>query len=149
MDSQRRKRDRRGQRGSATVEGALVMIPFLAMALTVVNLGLNFFLIDALQDRASLAARFAALDPTNVEGAKNMLLYGTDQPPGDGTVTTPSPTFMGLDGSSVSVVRLGANTPQDRIVLTISGAQMPSFVPGVKQSITAKAISATVPVELP
>lgn len=149
MQLQRGTRKHKGQRGSATVESALVMLPFLAMALTVVNLGLNFFLVDALQDRASIAARYAALDPTNTQGAKNMLLYGSDTAAQEGDVVAPPPAFMGLSESSVSVVRLDPNTPADRIVLTITGAQLPSFVPGFSKAITANTISATVPVELP
>lgn len=125
------------------------MVPFLAMALSVVNLGLNFFLIDALQDRASMAARYAALNPADVSGAKSMLLYGSQQAPLDSDVMAPPPAFMDLDESSVTVQRLDANTPSDRIVLRINNPKLPMFIPGLSNSITAKPITATVPVELP
>jgi len=45
------------------------MLPFLALVMSIINLGLNFFLVDALQDRANMAARYVALNPSDTQGA--------------------------------------------------------------------------------
>jgi hypothetical protein len=146
---QQSRRARRRQRGSATVEGALVMLPFLALIMSIINLGLNFFLIDALQDRANMAARHVALNPSDVQGATNMLLYGMSNVPGPSDVVTPPPGFMGLSESNVVIHHIDVGLPTERVVLTINDARLPIFVPGAKGSIFSQPITATVPVEVP
>lgn len=126
-----------------------MLLPFLALTMSIINLGLNFFLIDALQDRANMAARFVALDPTNVDGGKSMLLYGLSTPPGPSEVIVPPPSFMDLTESNVTVTRYDVGTPNDRIVLTINNAKLPLFVPGLAGHIVNKPVTATVPVEIP
>jgi hypothetical protein len=147
--SNQQSQPRRRQRGSASVEGALVMLPFLALVMSIINLGLNFFLVDALQDRANMAARYVALNPSDVQGATNMLLYGMADQPADADVLTPPPSFMDLTASNISVQHLDVGRPTERVVLTINDAKLPVFVPGVKQTIFSQPTSATVPVEVP
>ena len=137
---------RPNQRGSTMLEGALVLIPFMAMMLGVINLGLNFFLVDALQDRAMMGARHAAIYPTDTTGATNMILYGSPQ----GTTTGgPSPAYMGLTSSNVSIVRQATGTTSERFVVTLTGYRLPFFIPGFSQDIIGKPITATISIEAP
>jgi hypothetical protein len=140
---------KRGQRGSAMVESALVLLPFMAMTMGIVNLGLNFFLIDALQDRAALGARYASLNPTDTVGATNMLLYGSPTGAKDGDSIVPPPGYMGMDAANVSMVRLDPGLPTERVQVGIYGYKLPMFIPGVSPDWIGKPITATVPVETP
>lgn len=140
---------RRAQRGTAMVEAALVLLPFMAMMLGIVNLGLNFFLVDALQDRAALAARYASLHPEDAAGTRNMLLYGSTSAVKSDEVVSPNTGYMGMDESNVSVVRLDVGLPSERLVVTISGYDLPMFIPGVAPHVVGAPIVATVSAEVP
>jgi hypothetical protein len=131
------------------VEAALVLLPFMAMTMGIVNLGLNFFLIDALQDRAALAARYASLNPSDSTGTANMLLYGSPGGMTKGDSIVPSPGYMGMDAGNVSMVRLDVGLPTERVQVGIYGYKLPMFIPGVSPEMIGKPITATVPVETP
>lgn len=146
---QRKRARRSGQRGSSMVEAALVLLPFMAMTLGIVNLGLNFFLIDALQDRASLGARYAALNPGDAAGTTNMLLYGSPTGASGVDLIIPAPGYMGMNSSNVSIVRLDVGLPSERVQVGIHRYTLPMFIPGVSPQLIGAPISATVPVETP
>jgi hypothetical protein len=148
-EQQTRKSSKKGQRGTAMVEAALVLLPFMAMTMGIVNLGLNFFLIDALQDRAALGARYASLNPSDSAGTTNMLLYGSATGAKEGDSIVPPPGYMGMDASNVSMVRLDVGLPTERVQVGIYGYKLPMFIPGVSPEMIGKPISATVPVETP
>lgn len=141
-----RQRDRKRQRGAALVEGALVLLPFMTLILGIVSLGLNFFLVDALQDRAAMAARYAALNPSDSAGTKNMMLYGVPEL-GDEQISTPPPSYLNMTEGNVSVTRYDVGLPSDRMVVTIQGYRLPLFIPGQVPSLVGAPISATIPVE--
>lgn len=146
---QRKRVRRHGQRGSSMVEAALVLLPFMGMTLGIVNLGLNFFLIDALQDRASLGARFASLNPSDAAGTTNVLLYGSPEGERGGDPIAPTPGYLGMNSSNVSMVRLDVGLPSERVQVGIHGYALPMFIPGVSPQLIGAPISATVPVETP
>jgi hypothetical protein len=56
---------------------------------------------------------------------------------------------MGMDESNVSVVRLDVGLPSERLVVTISGYDLPMFIPGVAPHVVGAPIVATVSAEVP
>jgi len=69
---------------------------------------------QSLVERARAAARYGAINPTDTTGIQNMAVYNSS------TATTDI-TLPGLTTAMVNVQDLGVNTPEARIMVTISG----------------------------
>lgn len=170
MDAQQKAQTRRHrQRGNAGVEAALVILPFLMMILGIVNLGVAFFLNDMLLDRVRAASRYAALNPDNISGIKNKVLFGsatdpnsTPQDPYSSPTQTDSANldangeeimpvtqepFLGLSPEKITVSRLFIGTDGERIVVTVRDYELPFFVPGFVKTIVGSPVVAAAAVE--
>jgi hypothetical protein len=109
------------ERGQALVESALVLIPFIAIAIGIFDVGYALFLHQTIGSRAQAAARWGAVNPYSAVLIQNKLLYGTPTPvPGQRP-------WLGLTGANVNVQHLDAGTSEDRIVVTVSGYSFPFF----------------------
>jgi len=62
--------DLTSQRGQSVVEGLLVLVVLIGMILGVLDFGQMMFLHQTLTERARAAARYAALNPADVDGAR-------------------------------------------------------------------------------
>ncbi|HEV2202387.1 MAG TPA: TadE/TadG family type IV pilus assembly protein [Bryobacteraceae bacterium] len=124
---------RRGVRGSAIVETALVFIVFLTLLIGIVDVGQMLFEHVSLVERMREGLRYGVItyDATAIQ---NMVLYGTASPPPGAT-----PSFN-LTASMVNVARMDANTAEDRIVITLSNYPVQWFSPYIATSTTGKPI---------
>jgi hypothetical protein len=136
--TERHHRNRR--QGSALIEASLVLMLFLTSVFLLFDFGFSLFLHQTYVNEARAGARYGAINPTDLTGIKNMVLY--NQTSGSGTGS------MGLAPSSVSVARNGTSGgTDDRIVVTVSGYSFTWITPGAAGRKTGVPIVVTIPVE--
>ena len=135
------KTNRHRQRGTAMVEATLTLSLFLTVFFSIYDFGWVLFFHQTLVHQARTGARYAAVNPTSLDSAKNIILYNqTSNVGGEG--------IFGLDPSNVTVARSGtAGTTNDRIIVTISGYQYNLITLGWAGSYTGKTITVSMPVE--
>ena len=129
----RRRRSR--QRGSNLVEGALILLTFLLLLIGIVDFGQVLYFHQVLVERARTAARYGAINPTNTDGIKNMAVYNSATVSG-----SPSAVVGGLTTAMVNVQNTGNNSPEARVVVTISGYNIKFLSPYIAQSFTNRPI---------
>ena len=134
------KRCGKNQRGNAIIEASLTLTLFLTLLFSIYDFGWVLFFHQTLVNQARTGARYAAVHPTSLDLAQNMVLYG--QTVGSGT------GILGIDPATVSVTRNG--TPggiDDRITVTISGYQYQLITLGWAGTYNGKTITVSIPVE--
>ena len=104
------------------VETSLVLVVFLMMLIGIADLGQVLFIHASLVERVREGLRYGVIT-YDTAAIKNIVLYGTPAP-ADGA--TPS---FNLTASMVSVSRADANTPEDRVVITVSNYPIQWFTP--------------------
>jgi Flp pilus assembly protein TadG len=137
LDQKRRNSTRRNssQKGSNLVEGALILLTFLLLLIGIVDFGQVLYFHQVLVERARTGARYGAINPTNSDGIKNMVVYNA------ATVgASPSPVVGGLTTSMVAVSNTGNNSEAARVVVTISGYNIQFLSPYIAQSFTNRPI---------
>lgn len=75
-------RDRR--RGSAILEGALTLSLALVTLIVTIEVGVTMVIYQGAAERARHGARYAAVNPTETQKIKNVILYGTETGSGSG-----------------------------------------------------------------
>ena len=131
-----------GQRGQSVIEGLLVLVVLIGMILGVLDFGQMIFLHQTLTERARAAARYAALNPADVDGVRNLVLFGNTVAPDDATRS-----FWGMTAAMVQVARANQNTNEDEMVVTITGYRFQIFSPWIAGSALGRSIVASAPVE--
>lgn len=132
------------RRGQSTVEGALVILVFLATLIGIFDLGQVLFIHQTFVARVRSAARYAVLNPSETDAIKNMALYGQTTVPAGAT----SGVF-GLDASMITVTRSDSGTNEDRVVVSIVNYPYRLFSPWIGQVFTGRPIVASFSVETP
>jgi Flp pilus assembly protein TadG len=130
------------ERGSAILEGSLVLLTFILLLLGTVDFGQVLYFHQALTDRARAAARYGAIYPTDTTGIQNMAIY--NQPTTSGS---PTPMIGGLTSSMIAVSNLDINTDNARVVVTISNYPIQFFSPYIAQAFNNRPIMATATAE--
>lgn len=128
------------------LEAALVLTVLLATLLAVLDFGQILFVHQALTERARNAARYAALNPGDVIGARNLVVFGRLVAPAGADETTRG--FLGLTTAMVTVTRNHPDTNEDEIVVAISGYPLQHFSPWFAGAVRGRTIIAASPVEL-
>ena len=123
------------QRGSAMLEGTLVLLTFICLLLGTVDFGQMLYFHQALTDRARAAARYGAVNPTDSDGIKNIAIY--NQPTTSGS---PTAIINGLTTSMINVTNTGNNTSSARVVVTISNYPINFFSPYIAQAFNARPV---------
>jgi Flp pilus assembly protein TadG len=135
------KQFRKGRRGNAIIEATLTLTLFLTMLFSIYDFGWVLFFHQTLVHQARTAARFAAINPTSLDSAKNIVLYNQ-------TASGSGSGILGIDPSNVSVTRSGtAGATDDRIIVTISGYQYQIITIGWAGTYNGKPITVSMPVE--
>ena len=98
------------------VETALILLTFILMLIGTIDFGQVIYFHQSLVERARAAARYGAINPTDTTGIKNIAVYNAASPSG-----SPNPVLPGLTLAMVTPSNTGANTPEARIMVTISG----------------------------
>ena len=103
------------------------------MVIGVIDFGQVLYLHQSLVERARSAARYGAINPTNSAGIQNMAVYNT------ATVANGQTAMLaGLTTAMVNVQNADINTPNARVVVTISGFPMQFFTPGLARAFTGR-----------
>lgn len=132
------------RKGQALVEAALSILVFLSMLLGIIDFGLYLYFSQSLVERTRAAARFAILDPTQIDKIKNVAIYNTPTP----TDATPR-LLPALTGNMISIATADLGTPEGRVSVTISNYPISFVTPGLAGSFTARPSSVTYPSEAP
>jgi len=130
-------------RGASLIECTLVLMLFLTIMFSIFDLGYVFFLHHTLLHQGRTAARYGAVNPGDLNGIANLVRYGsTAAPPNH------APGIFGLESSMVNVARLNPWTPEDRIVITVSGYHYTLVTPFIAGRFTGRPIVVGAPVEV-
>ena len=128
------------QRGNAMIEATLTLSLFLTLLFSIYDFGWILFFHQTLVHQARIGARYAAVNPTALTAAKNLVLYNQ--------TTAGSNGILGLGSSNVTVTRSGtAGNTDDRITVTISGYQYTVITLGWAGTYNGKTINVSIPVE--
>ena len=92
--------------------------------------------------QARTAARYGAINPDDLTAIRNIVVYGNTAAPHKNP-----PGIFGLQSSMVSVARQDDWTPEDRIVITVSGYHYTLITPFMAGVFTGRPISVSAPVE--
>jgi Flp pilus assembly protein TadG len=131
---------RRSQRGTTSVEFAIIAVLLLTLILAVIEFGRAWFTLSVLNESTRRAARLAAVCPINSPAIAN------------------AATFAGLPGFSATNVQLtylnqvgapvaspGTNTTAIRYVrVNVTGYSFDLTIPFISPTITAPAFAVTV-----
>ena len=133
---------RKSRGGNSLVESTLVLMVFLTLLFSVFDFGWVLFEHHTILNQARGAARFAAIHPEDLTALQNMVLYGqATAPPRKAT------GIFGLQPAMVNVSRTDEWTPEDRIVIAISGYQYTVITPFMAGRFTGRPIEVSSPVE--
>jgi Flp pilus assembly protein TadG len=117
------------------VETSLILIVFLMMLIGTIDFGQVLYFHQSLVERARAAARYGAIHPTDTTGIQNMAVYNVASTAGSPTAVLPAMTT-----GMVSVQNLNANTPEARIMVTISGYPINFISPYIAQQFNNRPV---------
>ena len=136
-----RKQCRKNQRGNAIIEATLTLSLFLTVLFSIYDFGWVLFFHQTLVHQARTGARYAAVNPTSLDSAKNIVLYNQTSDLGGAGI-------LGIAPSTVTVSRTGtAGAIDDRVIVTISGYQYNIITLGWAGTYNGKTITVSMPVE--
>jgi hypothetical protein len=117
------------------VETSLMLLTFLMILIGTIDFGQVLYFHQSLVERARAAARYGAIHPTDTTGIQNMAVYGMASPGG-----SPVAVLPGMTTSMVSVQDLSANTPEARLMVTISGYPINFISPYIAQQFNNRPV---------
>jgi hypothetical protein len=131
---------RAAERGSTTVELALVALLLFLVLIAIMDVARFLFREQALVERARAAVRWGSVtDPSNTAAIKNVVLYYKSTPPQGAT------PYLGLTADMVSVSTPDAGTDNYRLVVTISGHALSLVSPFLSGRFVRAPITVSVP----
>lgn len=137
----------RRERGSALVEGTLILLVFLSMLIGIVDFGQFLFVHQTLTERARQAVRYGIInDPTDSTSIQNVVLYG--QASGGSVPASPSSTDKGIfdvQRSNVNVSATGSGTDDYRLTVQIQNYPYTIYSPLISGSYNGPNILASLP----
>ena len=144
-----KRSDRKGQ---ALVEGALILLLFLAFFVGTIDFGQFLYFHQSLTERARAAARYGAVNPADRTGIQNVAVYNDPA----GTANGATALIPNFRTDMVSVCLPGdascsdsSSGPDSRVTVTISGYQMGTFNLLMPQTFTNQPITASLSSEAP
>jgi Flp pilus assembly protein TadG len=117
------------------VETALILLTFILMLVGTIDFGQVIYFHQSLVERARAAARYGAIHPTDTTGIQYMAVYNSP--------TLPSPAVAVLPGLTTAMVtpsNTGANTPEARVMVTISGYPINFISPYIAQQFNNRPV---------
>ena len=147
MHAMKRLSPPRRERGSALVEGTLILLVFLSMLIGIVDFGQFLFVHQTLTERARQAVRYGIVnDPTDSTSIQNVVLYG--QASGGSVPASPSSSDKGIfdvQRSNVSVSATGSGTDDYRLTVQIQNYPYTIYSPLIRGSYNGPNILASLP----
>lgn len=134
---------RKGQRGAALLETALVFLTVMGMILFIMDMGRILLLEQFISERAREGARFSVVNNWDQTAVQNYVVYGsTTAPQGGGA------GLLGLTTSEVALTKVADSGIGDaRNQVTVSGFTFPVFVPFISGTYTAPSITVSAPAQ--
>ena len=134
---------KKGQRGSALVETALVFTAAVSMIVLIVDMGRILLTQQFIAERARVGVRNAVVNNWDSTSLQNYVVYGsTTAPDGRGA------GIMGLTTSEVALTTYADSGIGDaRYQVTVSGVPLLTWIPYMAGRYTAPTIIATAPVQ--
>ena len=129
------------RRGSSVIEATLVHMLLLVIFFSIFDFGYVMFEHHTILNQVRGGARYGAINPDDLVGTRNMVLYSQPNMP------DAPPSLFGMTPAMVNVSRAGQSTPEDRIVIVVSGYQYMLVTPGMAGVFTGKPIEVSMPVE--
>lgn len=139
-----RERQFRRRKGSALVEGAMVMSLFLLLTASVVEFGHLLHQRQALMERIRTAVRAGAVRSLAPEQIAAMVVFGTPQAP-EGIVAG----FQGLNPADVNVQILDPGTDGQRVVVIVRAPRRRTATPFLASTLGAIELRMSSPLESP
>jgi hypothetical protein len=130
------------RRGGSLIESTLVLMVLLTLMFSIFDFGFVLFEHHTLLHQARTAARYGAINPDDLTAIRNIVIYGRTGAPHDNP-----PGIFGLRASMVHVDRADDWTPEDRIVIKVSGYRYTMITPFMAGTFTGKPITVSAPVE--
>lgn len=147
--SSSRNRRRGSRKGSAMVESSLIFLAFFVMVMAAIDFGQFLFIHQALTERARSAARWGAINtPTTSSSIVNMVLYNQATDPAGSASTEPTPGYLSLSSSNVTVSSPNMGTDNARLIVVISGYRYSVLSPYIAGTYTGPAVTVAVPLGL-
>jgi uncharacterized membrane protein len=141
----KRQARKKGQRGAAMVETALVLTVALSMIVFIVDMGRLLLTQQFISERARVAVRSAVVNNWTSDQVKNYVAYGSTSAP-DGGISTPG--YMGLLPSEVTFNTVADSGIGDaRYQVIIQGVPMFTWIPYIAGKYYAPPVTATAPVQ--
>jgi Flp pilus assembly protein TadG len=135
------------ERGSAIVEGALILMILLTMLVGIVDFGQFLFIHQTLTERAREAVRYGIVnDPTNSALIQNVVLYG--QASGASVPNSPDNSDTGIFNvkrSQVVITATGSTTDDYRLNVQIQNYSYAIYSPVIAGSYSGPNILASLP----
>ena len=129
----------RARRGSAFVEGALVLTIVLFTLIGIIDVGQVLLTHQALVERARAGARYAVVNTFDETSIKNVVLYNSP--------TAGSRPLFGLTTSMVQVSLLDSGTPEARVEIRIVNYPFRFLSPLIRGLYRTNRIRISMPVE--
>ena len=133
----------RQQRGSAMVEGALVLGVLIFTLIGIMDFAQMLFLHQSIVERVRGAARAAVVEQLSNTQTQNLVVYGKKDPVSGQT------GFFGLTPSNVLVTIGGGGTGEGNVRIRVTGLRFPVLSPLMSRSGKSLPIQVVVPLEEP
>jgi len=140
MKTQPARKKTNSERGSGMVETSLILLTFIMMLIGTIDFGQVLYFHQSLVERARAAARYGAINPTDTTGIKNMAVYNA-------TTVVPPAVLPGMTTAMVNVQDLNANTPQARVMVTISGYPINFISPYIAKQFNNRPVIVSITAE--
>jgi Flp pilus assembly protein TadG len=136
---------KKGQRGAALLESALVFSSAICMILFIVDMGRVLLTQQFISERARVAVRSAVVNNWTSDQVKNYVAYGSTSAPGGETST---PGYLGLLPSEVTFNTVADSGIGDaRYQVIITGVPLFTWIPYMAGKYNAPTVTATAPVQ--
>ncbi len=131
------------RKGSAILEGALVMSTAMFMIIFVMEMGRFLMIQQWTSERARTVARMAAVNNWDQTAVGNVVCYNSTTAPQGG-----GPGYMGLVPSEVTYARLGsAGAADDRVQVKIQNVPVLTWLPLISGTYKLPPVVVTVPTQ--
>jgi hypothetical protein len=135
--------NKKRQKGSAMLEGALVMLTLLGMLIFIMDMGRILLIQQFITERARVTVRQAVVNNWDSTDVKNYLVYNSVTAPNGGAAG-----YLGLKTSQVAYTALGTSgTPDYRLQVKVSGVPAFTWIPGISGTLTLAPVIATMPAQ--
>ncbi len=138
--SESRGRNRR--RGAVTIEASLILPLFLIFWFGIIDLGISFFIREAIVRQVHAAARYAIVNDYDATKIAQVLLHNNPNSASGGTA------WFSLRAPTITVQLLGTAANNDRrVLISVSEYEWLHFTPFFAGRYLGRPITVSMPVE--